>query len=287
MTTLHASTPLGTPVVPAAIRKIVHRTGGRQHGPVTRLVSPGDLGGLIKPFVFLDWARFEADAFEKAGFGWHPHSGIATLTLILDGAIHYADSTGAKGVLESGAVEWFEAAGGAWHSGGGVEAGAVYQLWVALPPGLENGPATSRYLSPENFPRRGPVRVILGQWEGITSPIPAPSPMTYLDVILKAGEVWRFDPPAGQDVAWIAVHSGAVNVPETVASGELVVFEHGDGAIVFQADQDARFILGAAAKHPHDLVLGHYSVHTSQQALQDGESNYRQVGKGLKLRGII
>ena len=58
--------------------RIVHRTRGRRHGPVTRLMSPGDLGEVLKPFVFLD--LFDTEATSLSGFGLHPHSGIATVT---------------------------------------------------------------------------------------------------------------------------------------------------------------------------------------------------------------
>src|SRR5579862_3197507 len=72
-----------------ASRDIVFRTRGHSHGAITRLVSPGDVGELIKPFVFLDY--FDADAAHAPAFGYHPHSGIATLTLILSGEAFYKE----------------------------------------------------------------------------------------------------------------------------------------------------------------------------------------------------
>jgi redox-sensitive bicupin YhaK (pirin superfamily) len=89
---------------PREVRAIVHRTRGQTHGPITRLVSPSDLGGLIKPFVFLD--LFKIPASGEPLFGWHPHSGIATLTLVQEGATSYEETTGQKGVLRAGGVEW-------------------------------------------------------------------------------------------------------------------------------------------------------------------------------------
>jgi redox-sensitive bicupin YhaK (pirin superfamily) len=65
-------------------RAIVFRTRGSTHGPITRLVSPGDLGRLLKPFVFLDLFSTKHATF-PSGFGMHPHSGIATLTYLLEG----------------------------------------------------------------------------------------------------------------------------------------------------------------------------------------------------------
>jgi hypothetical protein len=80
-------------------RSIVQRTRGRVHGPVTRLVSPGDLGQMIKPFVFLDY--FEGEPADAPAFGFHPHSGIATLTLILSGAVTYKETTDREGVVDT------------------------------------------------------------------------------------------------------------------------------------------------------------------------------------------
>src|SRR3979409_912756 len=78
-------------------RQIIHRTHGRRHGPITRLVSPSDLGDILKPFVFLDLFDDEGTSF--SGFGLHPHSGIATVTCMLEGSVRYEDTTGAAGIL--------------------------------------------------------------------------------------------------------------------------------------------------------------------------------------------
>ncbi len=62
------------------MRRIITRTSGQTHGPITRLMSPGDLGQMLKPFIFLDYVAAEGTG---PGFGFHPHSGIATLTFPL------------------------------------------------------------------------------------------------------------------------------------------------------------------------------------------------------------
>ncbi len=48
----------------------------------------------------------------------HPHSGIATLTYMIEGSVRYEDTSGANGILPEGGVEWFKAGHGAWHGGG-------------------------------------------------------------------------------------------------------------------------------------------------------------------------
>src|ERR1700726_4601239 len=96
--------------VSAGLRRIAFRTSGSQHGPITRLVSPSDVGELIKPFVFLD--HFDLQAPGREWFGIHPHSGIATFTLMLNGSVAYEDTTGKSGVLPAGGLEWMRAGGG-------------------------------------------------------------------------------------------------------------------------------------------------------------------------------
>src|SRR5882672_8128526 len=71
------------PQIATAPRGIELRTSGRSHGPITRLVSPSDIGERIKPFVFLDY--FDIDPKHMPAIGFHPHSGIATVTVVLEG----------------------------------------------------------------------------------------------------------------------------------------------------------------------------------------------------------
>jgi redox-sensitive bicupin YhaK (pirin superfamily) len=268
-------------------RRIVHRTYGRRRGPVIRLVSPSDLGRLLKPFVFLD--LLDADGASLSGFGMHPHSGVATLTWIMQGSVSYEDTTGKTGLLSQGGVEWMHAGGGAWHGGGPGEPGRVrgFRLWVALPPACESEPAQSIYLAPDLVAQEGPARVLIGAYGAARSEIQAPSPMTYLSVRLKAGERWRFRPPEGHTVGWVALGAGALRAPEVLSAGELGIFDEANDAIDFEAEVDVEFVLGSAVKHPHDLVIGHYSVHTSAAALHEGEARIRRIGLRLRNEGCL
>jgi redox-sensitive bicupin YhaK (pirin superfamily) len=268
------------------VRDIIHRTHGSMGGPITRLMSPSDLGQLIKPFVFLDRFDFDGqDAPMSMEHGWHPHSGIATVTVVLDGSIEYAETTGTAGVLPAGSIEWMRAGNGVWHTGAqGPGRVRGFQLWVALPPELENAPNTSHYVMPEDVPVEGPVRVILGAYGKATSPIASPS-MTYLVVSLKGGERWSYQPPPGHTVAWVAVQDGALRTSSRISSGELAIFEPSDESIDFVAEGHTQFVLGSAATHTHDLVLGNYSVHTSAAALRQGEAEIRRIASKLRAEG--
>lgn len=267
-------------------RRIVFRTRGGSHGPITRLISPTDLGQLIKPFVFLDlFDTRDLTSFPK--FGWHPHSGIATLTFLLEGDVAYSDSTGKSGILPAGGVEWMRAGNGVWHTGApvGEEPKLGFQLWVALPPTEENAPPESIYLDPCQVPQRGPARVLLGSHGDARSGIPAPSDMTYLGVKLSAGQTWTYGPNAGHQVGWLAVASGALRAGERVGAGELVIFADSEQAIEITAEEDVAFVIASAVRHPHDLWLGNYSVHTSQERLAQGEAEIRRLGIALRDEG--
>jgi redox-sensitive bicupin YhaK (pirin superfamily) len=276
------SAVLKTRVAP---RAIALRTRGHRHGPITRLVSPSDIGEFIKPFVFLD--LFDISGSTAPNFGWHPHSGIATLTVLHEGALEYQETTGVKGILPAGGIEWMRAGGGVWHTGAALQRAKGFQLWIALPEELENAPCQSHYLSPDQVSEEKPARVILGSHGRAKSAIDSPERINYLDVQLAAGERWTYEPPQDHDVAWLAVSQGSIRTPEPVSAGEFVAFEESDGALSIQADQPSRFVLGSAAKHPHDLVLGNYSVHTSHAALVAGESQIQRIGNQLFAAGLL
>jgi redox-sensitive bicupin YhaK (pirin superfamily) len=269
-----------------AHRHIVYRTNGSTRGGVTRLASPGVVGELIKPFVFLDLFHLESS---KHKMGMHPHSGIATVTVILDGALEYRETTGNEGVLPVGGIEWMSAGGGVWHEGGPAAGNAVrgFQLWLALPPEDENAASHSLYLAPDKVQRAGPARVVIGNHEGATSDIRPRAPINYLHVTLKDGERWTYTPPAGHDVAWVAVADGVLDTAGTHLTREIAVFEEREGNLDFVARGDTDFVLGSAVKHPHPLVTGYYSVHTSQNALDRGEAGIAQLGKALRAAGKL
>ena len=268
-------------------RRVAYRTRGHSHGSITRLVSPSDAGELIKPFVFLDY--FDLDPKRTPAIGFHPHSGIATVTVVLEGRVSYEETSGTKGFIEAGGVEWMRAAGGVWHTGGvvGNARAEGFQLWIALPPELENIDSEARYVDASRFRRHGSARLILGRRGEVASEIPAPTGINYLEVALKQGEKWRYQPPSNQTVAWIALHKGSLGAPAIIDKGELVVFEESNAALEFEALEDTGFVLGSAVKHPYELVLGNYSVHTSEDALGRGEARIAEIGRRLRAEGRL
>jgi redox-sensitive bicupin YhaK (pirin superfamily) len=274
-----------------APRRIVHRTRGRGHGPITRLMSPSDLGQHLKPFVFLD--IFDMDRRGPAGprMPIHPHSGIATVTVLTHGAMNFEDPDAGTGTLGYGGVEWMRASAGVWHgqemSPAEVPRIQGFQLWVALPPELENAQPQSRYIEADAMRRVGPAHVIVGEYDGVRSPVPAWDGLNYLLVTLRPGESWTYQPPAGHSLGWLAVASGALDAGASVSAGEMAVFEAGEQpiALVNSSDEDAVFVLGSAIPHDHELHMGNYSVHTNAQALEQGERRIAELYQQMMAAG--
>ena len=86
-------------------------------------------------------------------------------------------------------------------------------------------------------------------------------------------------------MAWVAAQGGTLRAPSRIPSGEVAIFEPSEEPISFVAESDVKFVLGSAAKHPYDLALGSYSVHTSQAALEEGETEIRRIGERLRAEG--
>jgi redox-sensitive bicupin YhaK (pirin superfamily) len=252
-------------------------------------MSPGDLGLHLKPFVFLD--IFEGDMSRlRDSMPLHPHSGIATVTVFTEGDVRYEDPLVGKGNLAYGAVEFMLAGGGVWHgkelSSG--ESGRVrgIQLWIALPPELESGPAEPQYVEESLIPRIGSARLVLGRYQGHQSPVRAPEGINYLMVQLSPGEKFIYEPPLQHEVAWLVMSRGQLFETTVAHEGELAMFERGEGDIVLKAGPEgASLVLGSARLHAHDLHLGNYSVHTSEKSLALGEARIKELREKLVVDG--
>ena len=144
------------------------------------------------PFLLLDDFRNENPADYLAGFPWHPHRGIETITYVLAGSVNHGDSLGNRGSLAAGDVQWMTAGSGILHQEmpQGDQHGRMhgFQLWANLPASLKM--TTPRYQDvssadvPEVVDDDGTrVRVVCGSFWGATGPVDgiAADPL-YLDV---------------------------------------------------------------------------------------------------------
>lgn len=272
-------------------RPIVSRIRGHRHGPIVRLISPDEAGEDLKPFVFLDF--FDAEIEPGFGFPMHPHSGIATLTWQPGSDVRYRDTTGKDGVLPAGGLEWMNAGGGAWHQGTLLGRGHAtgFQLWVPMPPNVEDGPSLGQYVPPAEVPvvaiPGGSVRVLLGKHEHAgalgASTIDPHQDMDYFVVSLDAGARWQHSPPAGHDVAWAFAFEGDPTIQGQRFDGALMVLS-GEGRIDLAAlDGSAQILVGTARRHPHPLVMGPSSIHTNAGSLHRAAARIAELARSIPI----
>ena len=228
--------------------------------------------GEFDPFLLLDDFRNDNPQDFRAGFPWHPHRGIETITYVLSGAVQHGDSLGNRGTLGAGDVQWMTAGSGILHQEmpQGDERGRMhgFQLWANLPASLKM--TDPRYQDivgrdiPEVVDDDGTrVRVICGSFWGKTGPVEgvAADPR-YLDVWVPprvrktlpaessrhafayvfegSGSFRDASAPRAVRTEWVGDASGT---PELTGNRSLVLFDSGDEITIQAGDAGIRFLL--------------------------------------------
>jgi len=237
--------------------------------------------------VFLDLFDHEGAPFDGP---LHPHSGIATLTYVAEGAVSYIDPGQRPRDTAGRGRRMMQAGRGMWHGGGLDHAGGRAASNSGSP-----CRRNSNWVQPSasaRLPRmcRKTVRraFLLGRYGSASSAIASALPINYLAVRLKAGERWRYEPPKGHTVLWVAVASGdllrASRRTSARRSCGLRAVERSGG--IPSADRH-RVCSRLTAPHEHDLVTGYYSVHTSARTLRNGETHIASIRQRLIQEGRL
>jgi redox-sensitive bicupin YhaK (pirin superfamily) len=228
------------------------------------------------PFLLFDDFRNDNPADYRAGFPWHPHRGIETITYVLAGTVEHGDSLGNRGRLRAGDVQWMTAGSGIMHQEmpQGDSSGRMhgFQLWANLPASLKM--SRPRYQDvaavdiPEVVEDNGTrVRVICGAFGGQSGPVEgvAADPR-YLDVSVPPGRQARLPVDRTNNVfAYVfagggtfrdasdprpvrnELAGGGVALPSTspgdARDRSLVLFDRGDEIVVQAGDEGIRFLL--------------------------------------------
>lgn len=173
-------------------------------------VRPGD-PARTAPFLVLAQDRISAPGYE-----WHPHRGIETVTVVLDGALVHEDDAGGSGVLRAGDAQWMTAGRGIVHrevAAPGAPA-HVLQLWLDLPPGARSAVPGHQQLRAADRPRLlrpgVEVDVLAGTVDGVTGPARPASPAQVVLVTLAAGAGYDLPVPAADRAFALVIEGDAV-----------------------------------------------------------------------------
>jgi redox-sensitive bicupin YhaK (pirin superfamily) len=239
----------------------------------------------LTPFLLLDHAgpaQFEPAAAPR-GVEWHPHRGFETVTVIYDGEVEHRDTAGNGGRIEPGEVQWITAGSGLLHkekhsaaftrSGGRFE---VLQLWVNLPASSKMTAPRYQTLTASDIPvvalpgDAGSVRVIAGEFAGSRGPAQTFTPVTVLDVRLRAGRRVRLSLRDGH-TASVYVLKGKVLVNGAAATSEteLVIFDRKGDEVDIEARADATlFVMNGQPIEEPVVGYGPFVMNTPQEIKQ-------------------
>jgi redox-sensitive bicupin YhaK (pirin superfamily) len=259
------------------------------------------------PFLLLDDFRNDRPDEYRAGFPWHPHRGIETITYVLAGNVEHGDSLGNRGNLRAGDVQWMTAGRGILHQEmpQGDEKGRMhgFQLWANLPSSLKM--TAPRYQDikagevPEVIDDDGTrVRVVCGDFWGKRGPVEgvAADPR-YLDIFVPPGKrktlavelerhafAYVFEGSgsfraASEPFGVLTEKTEGLNeilVREQTGNRSLVLFDSGDEVTVQAGDEGIRFILVSGKPIKEPVAWHGPIVMNSQAELQQAFSELRQ-----------
>jgi quercetin 2,3-dioxygenase len=207
----------------------------------------------LDPFLLLDHFASNDPADYQAGFPFHPHRGIETVTYLLRGQVDHRDSIGNSGSIGAGDVQWMTAGGGIMHEEmpqprpEGIDG---FQIWVNLPAKLKmSRPRYQGVLAneiPEVQVAAATIRIITGSVDGVDGPVKgiAADP-TYLDVSLPPDSSFTHQIPQGQ-TAFAYLFDGEASFDgdgDRIKHTRLIVFGDGDYVNVSTKDISVRFLL--------------------------------------------
>jgi redox-sensitive bicupin YhaK (pirin superfamily) len=230
--------------------------------------------GEFDPFLLLDDFRNDRPDDYRAGFPWHPHRGIETITYVLAGTVDHGDSLGNRGTLGSGDVQWMTAGSGILHQEmpQGDRQGRMhgFQLWANLPASLKMTAPRYQDIPSAQVPNLtdddgASVRIICGDFRGKRGPVDgiAADPR-YLDVWVPPGRrkslpvetnrhafAYVFQGSgnfraASQPFGVLTekeVDGGEVRIREQAGNRSLVLFDSGDEVTVQAGEEGIRFLL--------------------------------------------
>jgi quercetin 2,3-dioxygenase len=284
------------------IRRMSHSIPTRE-GAGVRLRRAFPFGDTAEcdPFLLLDDFRSDNPADYRAGFPWHPHRGIETITYVLAGAVEHQDSLGNRGRLGAGDIQWMTAGSGILHQEmpQGDPQGRMhgFQLWANLPSSLKMTRPRYQDVSSREVPdvvedEGTTIRVLCGQFGGKTGPAEgiAAEPR-YLDVAVPAGRRKRLAVEVEQFAfAYVFEGSGSfrdASAPRSVPTEQiegvtpaaggadeapnrtLVVFDRGDEVVVQAGEQGIRFLLVSGRPLREPIAwYGPIVMNTDEELLQ-------------------
>ena len=290
-----------------AVKRVAQSTPTRE-GAGVKLRRAFGFGNTsdFDPFLLLDDFRNENPDDYLAGFPWHPHRGIETITYVLAGSVEHRDSLGNRGAMGAGDVQWMTAGRGILHQEmpRGDDAGRMhgFQLWANLPSSLKMAPPRYQDIAARDIPEitdddGTQVRVITGEFWGKKGPVEgvAAEPR-YLDVSVPPGRRKRLavdrsnhafayvfagggtfrDASQPQGVMNELTNQRDAALANETGNRSLVLFDQGDEVVVQAGDEGIRFLLVSGRPIQEPVAWYGPIVMNTQDELQQAFAELRE-----------
>ncbi|WP_293897169.1 pirin family protein [Sporocytophaga sp.] len=239
----------------------------------------------MDPFIMMDYnSKFYFPPTQKPkGVGVHPHRGFETVTIAYKGKVAHHDSTGNKGIIGEGDVQWMTAASGVLHkeyheenfskTGGDFQ---MVQLWVNLPAKDKMSrpkyqAITNEEISKVNLPdNAGVIEVIAGEYQGIKGPAFTFTPVNMQNAKLNKGGKATFSFPSDYNTVILVIEGSVkVNDKENVPTDHLVLFENNAEDFTIEALEDS-IVLVLSGKPINEPIYAHgpFVMNTKAEIMQ-------------------
>ena len=253
---------------------------------------------LFAPFALFDAGRVfnSKPLIDPLIIDWHPHSGVATITFPYDCNLHHQDSAGNSGIIPDQGLQWMSSGKGIWHKESYLPLDkkvstkiplGIMQLWLMLDPEEETRDASYFNLQPSEIPQveddLGSItRVLLGEYQGTAAAKKIKHNASYLDVNLKKGQHWRYQPNEKQSRGFVYPREGEIKIgAEIVGRQQLALLEENEHPLEITALEDCQFVVAMTEPWAHPIVQHFGQIHTSTSALKIGSAHIQKTKQEL------
>ena len=217
----------------------------------------GDVDPTLDPFLLLDDFHSDNPNDYMAGFPWHPHRGIETITYMLHGRIEHGDSMKNSGIIGAGDVQWMTAGNGIIHQEMPKKNEkdlylAGFQLWANLPASHKMMDPRYRDITKDQIPEvvvndKVKVKIICGEINDVRGPVQdIVTDPEYLDVSIEPNSGFKRSIVKSHNVFAYVIEGEAIFDPtkdKIVGAERLVIFREGDKVLIQTKDKSVRFLL--------------------------------------------
>ena len=231
------------------------------------------------PFLMLDEFGSENKDDYIGGFPPHPHRGIETVTYMLQGEFEHEDSTGAKGRMSSGDVQWMKTGSGIIHSEmPAMSKGRLhgFQLWVNMPAKLKMGKPDYIYIESEKMQihkdKDKQIKVIAGKFKNVEGVVKGHNvEPVYFDIELEKNKNFNFELPSSHN-SFIYLINGEIKIGEKthdkIKDSTLILLNKGEKLNVFSLTR-AKFLLISGKPIGEQIARGGpFVMNTKAEVLQ-------------------